>query len=74
MQQEKTIPFTWEGWDIQDTLMNSYYNVEFTEDFGVFKKGDKFSSICVAYDEGFVEAYDEDGQVLNTQKYTALPC
>jgi hypothetical protein len=41
--------------DKQDVLHNTYYDVEFLEDFGSFKKGEKFSSINVNYGSGVIE-------------------
>ena len=74
MVQEIIIPFKWSGWDTQDVLLNSYYEVEFTEDFGAFNKGDIFSSISVDYGKGVVEAYSEDGtEVVKKQMFIAKP-
>jgi hypothetical protein len=74
MNKEKTIPFQWEGWDQHDTLSMSFYNVEFLEDFGAFRKGEKFSSVSVDYGEGIIEGYDESGaNVIAQQKFTAIP-
>ena len=76
---EKTIPFTWERWDLQDVLVHTYYEVEFVEDFGKFKKGEKFSSIDVYYDRGLIETYsdeeDEYGnlKLLKSQEFKAMP-
>lgn len=75
MNFEKTIPISWEeGWDAQDTLCLSFYGVEFTNDFGVFKKGEKYKSISVSYGEGFVEAYNEEGtEVVKFQSFKSVP-
>ena len=73
MNQEKTLPFKWKDWDEQDVLFNSYYDVEFTEDFGSIKSGEKFSSIAVNYGEGWIEAYSEDGlEVLKRQNFKSI--
>ena len=72
MHLEKTIPFTWKGWDDQDTLVHSYYDVEFTEDFGLFQKGDKYSCMTVDYGNGIIEVYNDEGEVIiKSQKYKA---
>lgn len=74
---EKTIPFTWERWDPQDVLHNTYYEVEFIEDFGTFCKGDKFISIDVDYGKGIIEAYNDeedvngDLQIIKRQEFKA---
>lgn len=68
------LPFTWEGWDQADNLIFSYYNVSWISDFGIFKKGDSFSSLTVDFDNGLVEAYDSTGtKVVKTQKWKASP-
>lgn len=72
--QEVIIPFEWSGWDEMDILMNSYYNVTFTGDFGNFKKGESFSSITVDYQKGLVEGYNDDGsEVTKSQKFNCSP-
>jgi hypothetical protein len=74
LHQEKTIPFTWKSWDMQDVLANSYYDVTFAEDFGVFKSGESFKSVFVDYGKGIVESYNEEGsEVLKTQFYKSIP-
>ena len=78
MNIEKTIPFSWKSWDEQDVLANTYYDVEFTDDFGEFKKGDKFKSIFVDYGEGIIEAYtgetgkNGDLKVVKKAQYRAV--
>jgi hypothetical protein len=74
IHQEKILPFQWTGWDMQDTMILSFYEAEFTEDFGSIKKGDKFSSICVDYGKGIIEGYNEEGsEVIVTQKFIGSP-
>ena len=74
LHKEKTIPFQWENWDQHGTLFMAFYNVEFLEDFGAFKKGDKFSSISVDYGKGTIEGYDEEGtNVIAKQNFVAIP-
>jgi len=66
--------FSWDGWDQHDSLVLSFYNVEFIRDFGKFNKGDKFESVCISYDKGIMEAYN-DGctEVIITQPFTLTP-
>ena len=52
MNLEKILPISWEGWDKQDELSNTYYNVEFIDNFGVFLKGEKFSCVIIDYGNG----------------------
>lgn len=74
MVKEDIFPITWKGWDTVDTLFNIYYGAEFTADFGVFREGEKFSSISINYSTGKIEAYNEDGtQIIKTQKYGCVP-
>lgn len=74
MKKETVLPLTWNGWDQADVMIFQFYDVEFTEDFGTFKKGDKFSSISVNYSSGILEAYDEFGQeVVKSQKMVFTP-
>jgi len=73
---EKLIPFGWDDWEEHDILLNSYYNVEFTEDFGEFKKGEKFSSITVDYIKGIIEAFigsPSDDLKIKTVTFKATP-
>jgi hypothetical protein len=73
---ERTIPFSWEAWDKQDELFHTYYDVEFLEDFGEFKKGSKFTLIDVDYGRGVIEVYgDNEGEleVIKRQEYKAMP-
>lgn len=73
-KQEKVLPIQWEGWDEIDILFFSFYNVTFTDDFGVFKKGDTYSSVSVNYQEGVIEAYNEEGtEVIASQSFNAKP-
>jgi hypothetical protein len=74
MHIEKTLPIQVNGgWDEIDVLFNQYYKIEFTEDFGAFKKGEKFDSLSINYGEGQIEAYDEEGKVVRNQNYTSIP-
>ena len=48
---EKAFGFTYEGWDegCSDYGDVQFYKVEFTEDFGPIKKGDKFDCVLVEH-------------------------
>jgi hypothetical protein len=71
---EIVIPFEWDSWDEIDILFTAFYNVTFIDDFGVFTKGETFSSISINYAKGTIEAYnDEDAVVIKTQKFIAKP-
>jgi len=59
------LPFDFTGgWDQQDTAALSFYDTEFTRDFGPIKKGDKFSSAYINYDKGIFEVYDGTGEMV----------
>ena len=71
---EKIFPITWKAWDEVGILTNQYYDVEFIDEFGEFKKGDKFKTITINYSEGIIEAYNESGKdIIKTQNWTAKP-
>ncbi len=73
-KKEKLFPFTWNEWDSIDILYNSYYQVVFLEDFGIFKRGERFTSVSVDYSKGIIEAYNETGdKVEKTQAYRCFP-
>lgn len=74
LKQEKVLPIQWGGWDEIDICFVSFYDVTFTDDFGVFKKGDTYSSVSVNYQEGVIEAYNEEGtEVIASQSFNAKP-
>ncbi len=74
MKKETIIPITWKGWDTVDLLVNNYYDVTFTADFGVFLVGDEFGTITVDYGNGLIEGYNIDGSVvLKSQKFIGFP-
>lgn len=52
-----------------------FYNVTFKKDFGVFKEGEKYRLIAVVdrCKEYSIEADNEDGDVVKTQKYHIVP-
>jgi hypothetical protein len=62
----QTLPFTYThdsraGGEIETY---EFFNVEFYEDFGVYKKGEKYSSLEMDLDGFEIRAYDEHGQVV----------
>lgn len=52
--KEKAFPFTYDGWDeaCGDYGDIQFYNVEFVEDFGPIKTGDKFDCVVVYHCQG----------------------
>ena len=77
IHHEKMFPITWKAWDQQDTLAFSYYEVEFLEDFGIFKKGEKLQDLFVDYGEGLISSIlhpeEEPFSIERTQKIIATP-
>ncbi len=71
---EIVLPIEWDGWDEIDILFTAFYNVTFVDDFGVFTKGENFTTVSINYGKGTIEAYNEDGtEVIKTQKFIAKP-
>jgi hypothetical protein len=73
MNIEKIIPFSWNAWDLQDVLQHTYYDVEFLENFGIFEMGEKHICINVNYGKGIVEAYNQNGDLIKTVEFKAIP-
>ena len=49
--------FNFEDWDQLDTNIFIYYDVDFKQDFGLFKRGSSYNSITIDYDEGTITTY-----------------
>ena len=62
--QEKTFPLTYSGWDegCGEYGDIQFYDVEFTDDFGPIKKGDKFDSVFIGHCTGTLACYVKDGK------------
>ena len=67
------VPFICYGEKIDDPTYNHYYNVEFTKDFGVFKKGEILKSIVINFHKGTLASYDENQNLVKEQKFDAVP-
>lgn len=68
------IPITDDGWDSIDEMYLSLYDVEFTDDFGSFKKGEKFSILDIDFENGKLRAYDEDAEEIGReQDFACVP-
>lgn len=48
----KSLPFTSDYFDVQDTFQYTFYNNRFIEDFGPFKSGDFVDMIDLELDRG----------------------
>lgn len=62
--QEKTFPLTYSGWDegCGEYGDIQFYDVEFTDDFGPIKKGDRFNSVFIGHNDGVLACYAEVGE------------
>lgn len=71
--KEIIIPIFWEGWDEGDMNVTIFYNVEFYEDFGIFKKGEKFNIISIDYNKGIIQSYNDEGiSIIRTQFFKCV--
>lgn len=74
MNKERIVPISSKSCDILDALSICFYDCEFLEDFGEFKKGDFFTTgLCINYGDGIVEKFDETGKLEISQKFTCIP-
>jgi len=63
--------FSWDDWDIQDTMCFTFYDVELKRDIGKFKVGSKFSNANIDYAEGKLHLYtDDSGENYHTFNLT----
>lgn len=72
MCREKIIPVEWTGWNEIDINCITIYGVTFLEDFGVFKKGENYTSLNVDYGEGFLEYWKNEDE-RKYQYFKACP-
>lgn len=72
--QDKIFPLKWRGWDDLGPNMMCLYEVEFLEDFGVILKGEKFDSITISYERGFIETYNiHSNDFIKKQPFKCTP-
>lgn len=74
MNADKLFPLNYNGWDDIGILQIQLYEVEFTENFGLFTTGDKFDSLFISYDDGYMEGYN-DNKVVKKVRFgvVAIP-
>jgi len=65
--------FTWEEWENFDTLVILFHYVKFIEDFGIFKKGEKFYEVFVNYNSGNIFAYNNKRILEKRQLFNLIP-
>jgi hypothetical protein len=67
-----SVPVVCFGDKIEDNLLNQYYNVRFSKDFGKFKSGEKAEMITIDFMSGTVKSYDKSGKkMIKKQKFVA---
>lgn len=71
-QLDKLLPITWTGWN-GDLELVVFSGVEFQEDFGTFKKGEKLSSLVISYTQGEVKEFNDAGEVVRDVKVKLVP-
>lgn len=54
-------------------MLQTYANVQFISDFGIFKKDEKFEFLTLNYGVNRVQVYDEDGHLVKEQKFALIP-
>lgn len=63
---EKILPITWAEWD-GDMECLQFTDVEFTDDWAHFKKGDKVDCFTILLTEGQWEVYTTEALLQNNQ-------
>lgn len=49
--------FSWVSWDEVDTMAFSFYDVVLNVPIGDHKKGEKFASVTMNYDSGYIQLF-----------------
>lgn len=71
---KKILPFTFKGWDSNDTYSFNYYDAVFPNDFGEILAGESFSSVEVDFMQGIIKAYDVSGQnIVKSTTFALIP-
>jgi hypothetical protein len=52
--------FSWEAWDMLDTMSFVFYDVVLVRKIGNFEAGTKFSSAVINYEDGRLVLYTDD--------------
>jgi len=62
--KDNLLPITFTNYDPVSDHAIQLYNVEFLEDWGPFKKGEKVQNLVNDFENGFVASYDDEGKEL----------
>jgi hypothetical protein len=68
MNYLQELPFTYKALGKINEETYKFYKVEFTRDFGIYVKGDKYDNVEVDADSGELRAYEEDHEDGNPRK------
>lgn len=52
--------FDWNGWDQQDTMGFTFYNVVLKIKIGDFEPGTKFEVADISYEHGYLQLFNEE--------------
>lgn len=65
--------FTWDSWDVIDTMDFFFYDCELIAPVGNFSAGQKIKSIAMIYSKGIMEFYTEDeNSPKKTETFTPM--
>lgn len=53
--------FTYESWDLQDTLCMMFNQCVVITPFGPYKRGDRLRFVCLDYGKGVIDVYGDNG-------------
>lgn len=60
--------FKWDGWEDLGIMCNQYYDCTILKDFGPLRKGQKWPTIEVNCEKGYIHVYDVDDTIKHKIK------
>jgi hypothetical protein len=67
------IPLTYSGCDLMYGLTMQYYEVKFTEDYGVFKNGEEVENLWIDFENGVIIEYDDNMYIYRKVNFISTP-
>lgn len=67
MEYLHELPFTYTGIGKVSDETFKFYHVEFTRDFGIYMKGEKFDNVEIDAEDGELRAYEEEYEDGNSR-------
>ena len=61
------LPFTYSGQNEIHKQLHEFDDVEFTQDWGIFKKGEKYDSVDINTEDGELRAFDDEARQVAMQ-------